>query len=365
MMLNKLISRTNRKRFEVAVISLMDEGVIGKKIRAQGVPLYCVNMWRGWPDPVSACKLIRRVNRIGPDLIQGWMYHGNLAAQMTHVFLKKPCPVLWNIRHSVFDLADEKWKTALVIRLCARMSKKPAQILYNSRVSSIQHERLGYCSRKTLVIPNGFDTNEFFPSAQARAEIRKELGLSSSTPLIGLIARYHPMKDHANFLRAAAQLSALRPEVHFLLAGNKVDEENSDLMDWVRRLKLESKVHLLGYRKDVSRVTAALDIASISSFHGEGFPNVVGEAMAGGIPCVVTDVGDSAWVVGDVGKVVPPKDPGAMAAAWMEFLTMEKKDRDRLGEAGRKRIENNFGLSTIVSQYENVYEKVLACSDEN
>ncbi|MFQ5485133.1 MAG: glycosyltransferase [Desulfobacterales bacterium] len=91
----------------------------------------------------------------------------------------------------------------------------------------------------------------------------------------------------------------------------------------------------------------------------------MGEAMAGGIPCVVTDVGDSAWVVGDVGKVVPPKDPGAMAAAWMEFLTMEKKDRDRLGEAGRKRIENNFGLSTIVSQYENVYEKVLACSDEN
>ena len=167
------------------------------------------------------------------------------------------------------------------------------------------------------------------------------------------------MKDHANFLQAAAQLSNSYPDVQFLLAGHRVDKDNAPLMEWVRRLKLEDKTHFLGRRKDMHRVTAALDIASISSYYGEGFPNVVGEAMACGVPCAVTDVGDSSWVVGETGKVVPPKKPEALATAWKELLEIGLEERKKLGRAARERIEKNFNLPTIISQYENLYEQIL------
>lgn len=365
MMLYKLVAHCDRSRFSPVVISLMNEGTIGEKIRALDIPVFSAGMLQGLPGPASTLRLIRLVKKIHPDLIQGWMYHGNLAAEAAKVFLSRPVPVLWNIRHSVFDLAHEKRMTAMVIRLCAKMSTKPMRILYNARTSSIQHQKLGYCPEKTVVIPNGFDTNLFCPSEEARVEIRNQLGISPNTPLIGLIARYHPMKDHANFLQAAAQLSNAYPDVQFLLAGHRVDMSNAPLMEWVRRLKLKDKTHFLGRRKDMHRVTAALDIASISSYFGEGFPNVVGEAMACGVPCVVTDVGDSAWVVGETGKVVPPKNPQALATAWKEFLGLGLEERKRLGRAARVRIEKNFNLPTIISQYENLYEQIMVFHQRN
>ena len=170
------------------------------------------------------------------------------------------------------------------------------------------------------MIPNCFDTDVFSPSEEARQTILQELGLSSSSTLIGLIGRYHPMKDHYNFIRAADHLSKSHSDVHFLLVGNKVDVDNKELTDFIKSRNLTSKFHLLGERKDINRLTASLDIASSSSYFGEGFPNVIGEAMACGVPCVVTDVGDSGWIIADTGLVIPPRDPEAMASAWRELL---------------------------------------------
>jgi len=359
MMLFKILSGMDREKFVSEVVSLRDVGSVGQKIRNLGIPVHGVGMQLGLPDPLSIWRLIHLVRKLNPGLIQGWMYHGNLAAQVVNAFLPEPIPVLWNIRHSLYDLAYEKWMTAKVIRLGARLSKKPAQILYNSNVSAVQHEALGYAADKRLMIPNGFDTDVFSPSEEAKSSIRKELEIPPTSPLIGLIGRYHPMKDHAGFIRAAAHLSKSHENVHFLLAGNKVDADNRELMDLINELNLSSKVHLLGERNDVNLLMASLDIASSSSYFGEGFPNVIGEAMACGVPCVVTDVGDSGAIVGDTGRVVAPKDPVAMASAWEHILALGSQERKNLGMKARERVVNNFSITKIVSEYENLYSRFL------
>jgi glycosyltransferase involved in cell wall biosynthesis len=233
------------------------------------------------------------------------------------------------------------------------------KILYNSKIGAIQHRDFGYQTEKTLVVPNGFDTELFAPSMEARSDVRLELGVAENTILIGLVGRYNPMKDHANFLRAAALLLKSHPDVHFVLSGRGVAWENQALTKLVRVLVLAERVHLLGERHDMPRLAAALDIASSSSAFDEGFPNVVGEAMSCGVPCVVTDVGDSAWVVGKTGRVVPPRDWEALCAAWRELVEMETAARRALGTRARQRVKEQFSIEKVARQYERIYEEQL------
>jgi len=311
------------------------------------------------PGPASAWRLIRLVRNLRPDVIQGWMYHANLAAQLAGALNTGPVPVVWNIRGSSYVLRNEKPLTAATIWLGAKLSKLPVKIINNSKVSAVEHEqRLAYCAEKRHIIPNGFDTDLFTPSAEARISVRSELGLAEDALLIGLVARYHTMKDHANFLEAAAVLLKTHPRVHFVLAGEGIDIHNKNLLELINRFGVSSQVHLLGERSDTARITAALDIASSSSAFGEGFPNVVGEAMACGIPCVVTDVGDSGWIVGETGRVVPPRDALALAGAWQELIEIGDEQRQALGKEARRRVLKNFSLDAIVRQYEALYEQV-------
>jgi glycosyltransferase involved in cell wall biosynthesis len=167
------------------------------------------------------------------------------------------------------------------------------------------------------------------------------------------------MKDHANFLRAAKILLAKYPETKFVMIGTNVDYENQILTDLITELSIGSNVHLLGQRRDIPQITPALDILTSSSAFGEAFPLVLGEAMSCGVPCVVTDIGDSAWIVGDTGRVIPAKNPAALAQAWQEMITMDKSTRVNLGQAARKRIIDKFSLNTIVKQYEQLYQSIV------
>ena len=359
MMLYKLLSRADRERFEPTVISLIDGGALGARIEALGIPVYAVGMKPGMPTPAAAWRLIRLGRRLRPDLVQGWMSHGNLAALLAGAFAPGSTPVLWNVRRSLYSLEHDKLLTRAVTRLGARLSGLPAKILYNSRMSAVQHKDFGYRADKTLVLPNGFDTELFAPSAEARNGLRLELGIAKDTILIGLIGRYSAMKDHASFLQGAALLLESRPDIHFVLAGREVDRKNRALGELVRALGIAGRAHLLGERHDIPRVTAAMDIASSSSAFDEGFPNVVGEAMSCGVPCVVTDVGDSAWVVGETGRVVPPRSPEALCAAWLELVEMGIAARRELGMSARQRIKDQFSIEKIVRQYERIYEEQL------
>jgi len=357
MALYKLLSRLDRELFDPVVVSLVGGEAVREMIEALGVPVYALGMQQGRPTPGAIWRSRHIARQIGPDLIQGWMYHGNLVATLAAASLHVRVPVIWGI-HASLDLKAEKKLTAAVIRMGALLSAWPERILYVSRLSADQHEAIGYAADRRLVIPNGFDCEQFRPDTEARVSVRAELGLPEETPLVGLIARYHPMKDHANFLAAASLLIAQGSNAHFLLVGTGVDLSNKELSTQISTLGLHERVHLLGERRDIPRLSAALDIASTSSWV-EGFPNVIGEAMACGVPCVVTEAGDSAWIVGETGQVVLPRDPVALSAAWRDMLQMSWGERAALGERARARIFENFSLDRVVKQHEMLYVELL------
>jgi glycosyltransferase involved in cell wall biosynthesis len=349
MMLYKLLSRMNRERFESVVISLMDRGTLGDRIEALGIPVHNIDMKPGKPIPTSVWRLVRTVRQLQPDLIQGWMTHGNLAGQLASTFIQKKIPVLWNVRHSSLSKIDERAGTLLIIKLLSYLSYLPIKIIYNSKAGAEEHKKIGYSSDKTQIIPNGFDTGLFAPSVESRINLRLELE----------IGRFNPMKDHSNFLKAAKKLIQKKTNVNFVMAGKAVDENNQILQNLILELNLSKQVHLLGERTDIPSLTAALDIATNSSFYGEGFPNVIGEAMSCGVPCVVTDVGDSAWIVGNTGQVVPPQNPEALCAGWLKLIDMGVEARHTLGAKARQRIEELFSLDQIVQNYEKLYQEVI------
>jgi glycosyltransferase involved in cell wall biosynthesis len=232
-------------------------------------------------------------------------------------------------------------------------------VIYASRVSADQHETLGFATDRTTVIPNGFDCEEFKPSTRARIALREELAVGDDTILIGLMGRFHAQKDHRTFLQAARLLSEAKEGLHFVLAGRGVDPQNRELAQLIERFRLNGRAHLLGERRDMPDLTAALDIATSTSSFGESFPNVIGEAMACGVPCVVSDVGHSAAIVGDTGHVVSPRDPAALSAAWLSLLDMGAAARVELGAAARQRILSKFSLGQVVRQYEAAYDDAL------
>lgn len=357
-MLYRFLSRMNREKFEPVVISLMDGGTLAPRIEDLSIPVYALGMKRGRPTPVGAWRLIRLVRRIAPDLVHGWLAHGNLAALLAGALAPGRIPVLWTTQYSLYSLSYEKPTTAAVMKVGAWLSNLPAKIIADSEISVAQHRAIGYRTDRAVVIPTGYDTDLFCPSIEARSSVRAELGVDENTILIGLIARYHPMKDHANFFHAAALLLNSHPDVHFVLSGRGVDHENDTLSKLVQDLDIDKRVHLLSYYHDMPRLTAALDIASLSSY-SEGSPTVVGEAMSSGVPCVVTDVGGSALIVGETGRVVPPRNPEALCAAWQELVEIGAAARRALGLEARCRIEEHFYIEDVIRQYERVHEEQL------
>ncbi|MBD1945815.1 glycosyltransferase [Coleofasciculus sp. FACHB-712] len=359
MMLYKLLSRLNLNRFDPVVISLADRGILGHQVEALGIPVYTIGVKSEMPSIAVIWRLINTVQKLQPDLIQGWMAHGNLAAQLVSIFIPRQVPVIWNIRHSALAKSDTKAMTLLIIKVLSYLSHLPARIISNCQTGLEDHHKIGYCADKTTVIPNGFDTEIFAPSAEARFSIRSNLNCTENTLLIGLVGRFHPMKDHATFLQAAALLSKRYPDVQFVLIGNKVDCKNQLLCELIQNLNLGDRVHLLGLCYDLPRINAGLDIATSSSAYGEGFPNVIGEAMSCGVPCVVTDVGDSAWIVGNTGRVVPPRNPESLNKAWQQLIELGSEGRAALGQAARTRVIENFSLDSVVAQYQALYESMV------
>jgi glycosyltransferase involved in cell wall biosynthesis len=288
------------------------------------------------------------------------MDHGNFAALFARYagFLRSP--LLWNIRQSQHKNVPQEFVSAVMLRLGAVLSFLPERILYNAQTSARQYEALGYRADKTAVLPNGFDPAVFRPCDPGRAQVRAALGIADDEIVIGLIARYHPMKDHANFFAAAGRLAKHEPRIRFLLAGRDVDESNPEIARMVNDNGVGARVLLLGERKDIPELTAALDIATSSS-NTEGFANVIGEAMCAGVPCVVTDVGDSAFLVGESGIVVPARDSQALAEGWQAMIELGPAGRRARGQAARRRIEQEFLLESVAKKYEELYRSVAPC----
>jgi glycosyltransferase involved in cell wall biosynthesis len=359
-MLANLIAGMADGDYDAEVISLTDEGAVAPRIRALGVNVRALGMQPGRLNLGKVLKLSGWLREWRPHLIQSWMYHANLAAGVA-ARLAGGLPVVWGIHAGYLDRRELSRHTQLIIRLSALAARVlPRSIVCCSQASFDLHRSLGYPAEKMRVIPNGIATNTFVPDRSARASLRDELGVSETTLLIGMVARFDPQKDHANFIRAAALLHRQMPEVRFVLCGNGVTRENPDLMRWIGATGIASHFFLLGERQDVPRVLAGLDLASMSSSFGEAFPLSVCEAMACGIPCVVTNVGDTNLIVGDTGRVVPPGDPEALAGAWAQVLAQEEPERRRIGETARQRIQMQFSLSIASGRYVSLYRELIA-----
>jgi glycosyltransferase involved in cell wall biosynthesis len=325
-----------------------------------GVRVRTLDMKKSVPNPVPVMRLAQWIRESKPDVIHTWMYHANLVGALA-ARLAGGVPVVWGIHHSTLDPRVDKRRTVLISRTCAFLSRKlAARIVCCSEASLRIHKKLGYAAEKLEVIPNGFDLEKIKPDPVARDSVREELGLPADTLLVGMAARFHPQKDHRNFVRAAALLCRQVPKVHFLLCGFGVTWQNSKLAKWIDEAGIRDSCHLLGVRRDMARLFAGMDIATTASLSGEAFPLVVGEAMACGTPCVVTDVGDSAMIVGDTGIVVAPGNPGALANAWRQLIDAGPEVRLRLGMAARQRVQQHFALPVIVERYQAIYEELSA-----
>jgi glycosyltransferase involved in cell wall biosynthesis len=363
MMLYKLLTRINRDRYSPSVISLIDGGVFIGRFHELDIPVKTLGMKPGVYNPMILLKLRSMLQEIQPDIIQGWMYHANLAAQLANFLALGKAPVFWSIHHSVDSLKAEKLPLAATIKLTALLSSRVEKVIFSAEKGQKQHIQLGYDPTNGAAIGDNFDLAKYKPAANPDFNLRSALSLPEDSILIGSVARYHPMKDHANLIEAAAILIANDPKVHFVLVGPNVDQQNPALSAQIKKLGIADQVHLLGERQDIPDVMTSFDVFTTSSAYGESFPNVLGEAMSCQIPCVATDIGDSRTVIGDTGVVVPPKDPQALADAWQKLIILGQEKRQDLGKQARQRIQDNFNLdgdNSFVRQYESLYEISLA-----
>ena len=345
------------ERFQTVVVSLTDGGRYGPMLEEFGVPVHCLGMKRGLTSFSALWCLRKVVRKYHPDIVQGWMYHGNLAARLAITLAAGRPAVVWNVRHSLYNLADEKPLTQQVIRSNHWLSSRIDSIVYNSQASRRQHEAFGFAGSRGKIIPNGFDVVGLRPEPGTGKSIRQELSIPEDALVIGHVARFHPMKDHASFLRAAVRVASAVPAARFLVVGREVSPRHPTLAGIVPPELLERFV-FPGEHSDVPRLMQSMDVFCLSSW-SEAFPNVLGEAMASGVACVTTDVGDCADIVRDTGIVVPPSDSEALARGLMEMLDKPSKERVALCRAAMERVECHYGLDSVVAQYTNLY-KTLA-----
>jgi len=356
-----LVRGTRDAAYRHVVVSMVGEGALVDTFRNEGIPVDSLGMARGRPDlrALARFRAILRAER--PAVVQAWMYHANLLALVSVPWLRPAPRLVWCLHAAGLDFARLSLLTRLTIRLGATLSRHPAAVVANSEATRDYHATLGYRPREWSIIYNGIDVSRFAPDARASADVRAELGLSPDTKLVGLFARWDPMKDHGTFLRAAARLAASDPSTHFVLAGQGITSENGELQRLLDTAKptLAARVHLLGLRRDMPRLNAALTIAAVTSSSSESFCLGAAEAMASGVPCVVTNLTFLPTLVGDSGIVVPLGDAEGVAAAIHQLLNLGDEERRDLGARARHRIVKHFTLEATIGRYRALYDRLL------
>ncbi|VAX23746.1 hypothetical protein MNBD_NITROSPINAE02-1789 [hydrothermal vent metagenome] len=357
MSLYRLVKNMDRSRFSNIVVSLTAGGPVRKLIENENVQVIDLGMKRGAINPEGILRLTKIIRTNQPDILQTWLYHADFLGLVATLF-SGSASLVWNIRCARMDPEDYSKTLSIIIRFLARFSRRPVAVVVNSEAGKKEHEKMGYNPKRWELIHNGLDTETFKPDQSTRKAFRKELGISDKTILIGHTARFHPMKDHETFILVAAQIMVNHPSARFLMVGGGVDETNQELKNSIEEHGLADKMFLLGERSDMAIIASAFDIFVSSSAYGEGFSNSVGEAMACGVPCVVTDVGDSAMIVGKTGRVTPPRNPEALAEGCETIISMSDEERRELGKRARERIKDNFTIRRAIDKYETLYESV-------
>jgi glycosyltransferase involved in cell wall biosynthesis len=336
------------------VVVLTPGGPFADDLVRRGVPLVDLGMRPGRDAIRGYVRLVRLLRRLRPTMVLSWLYHADLLASLAAPLAGSP-RVVWHVQGTLESLTGIPWHTRVVMRLLALLSSRPEAVAVNSEAGRRDHERLGYRPRRWVMLPNGFDTDEWRPDATDRDAVRAELGLSASAPVVVHVGRVHPAKDHATLLDAFARVHARLPEARLVcIGGGTQDLAGATAVVPGRPAAADAVVLALGDRDDVARLLRAADVAALSS-RTEGLPNVIGEAMATALSCAVTDVGDCARLVGPTGRVVPPGDPEALADALEALLRLPVAQRAALGAAARERIGAHHGMVACRTAYRGLW----------
>lgn len=342
--------------YQQTIISLLGEGDLSEKARNQKIDLIHLGInrypWTWW----QILKLPFLLRKLSPDIVQTWLYHADLIGGLASIFVRTK--LIWNVRQTDISLKNNKREIVLVAKIAAALSRYlPQKIICCSESAKDSHVKFGYQNKKFVVIPNGCDTSVYSPNVEKRKSIREILNINEKDIVIARFGRFDPQKDYKNFVSAAGELQSPNKDVWFLLAGENITHENTELKQLINECRAPEKFILLGKRTDLPDLYQAVDIM-VSSSLGEGFPNVVAEAMACEVPCVVTDVGESGRLIGDTGRVVPKKDMNKLAKACLELIDVGSIERRKLGAAARSRIVSFYSMDRSVEDYRLFYDQI-------
>lgn len=350
----KLLTALDRRRIEVSLIVLGRLDTLAPQYRAIGIEPIFIGFQAGrWPF-TEIGRFIRTVRDLRPHLLQGWMYHGNLAASFLGARLG--LPVCWSVRDTPDPAHGHSRFTRMTIALSRWYVGRVAKIFnVSARSAAYCCERLGWPAASTEVLPNGLDVRRFRPDDDARRRLRLELDVAQNTPVVGMVARWSPVKNHRLFIEAAAVWRQVRPDARFVLVGKGLDAENAELAAWLDEYALRDAVHLLGARHDLECIYPAFDLLALTS-KSEGFPNVLAEAMACGVPVVSTDVGDAVEIVGEGGRIVAAT-AGAFAEAFSAL--MSGPEYAAAADAARRRIVERYAIENVAERLAAQYGALL------
>lgn len=345
-MLQRVIRHGNTPEFDHLVLSIKNFQAVAKELTAEGINVQSLNVETDYYKlPKAVLQMASRIRKFKPDVIQSWMYMADFFGGIASHLAAPRTPMIWTVRHSTLDPAIDSRALRGCAAGSARLSRRvPSRIVLNSHAAIPNHVAAGYDESKMLVIPNGFDVDRFAPSQQLRDETRTRLGIPQDVPVVGRVARFHANKDHITFLKAAQLVLKQRPETRFLVCGEPQTISAEQLQQDINSLGLADAVQLVELQSDIVPLNCSFDIATCSSIT-EAFPNVIGEAMSCGVPCVSTDVGDAAQIIGNTGRVVPAQMPEQFADALLELLNLPSENRQQLGTSARQRVIDNFELN--------------------
>ena len=341
------------------VVALTDDDVYAEPLRQAGVPVTCLGLRGSAGLPQALLALVRILRRERPDIVQTWLYHADFLGLLAACLTRRAPPVVWNIRCSDMELRNYAWTTRVLVRVLAHLSGRPSAIMVNSKAGRRWHDRLGYRPRRWFVRPNGFPTDQLRPDPAVRARRRRELGLPDAAVVFACAARVDPMKDHANLLTAFDRVRAQVSDTRLMLVGRGTDLHAGPLSRLAAEPDLAADILCLGeVTEGYNDLLQAVDILVLPSAFGEGFPNVLGEAMSLEVPCIATDVGDAADVVGDTGRIVPARRPDALAQAMIDLVALGEAGRRGLGQAARKRILSTYDIEAVRNGYVGLYRRL-------
>jgi glycosyltransferase involved in cell wall biosynthesis len=340
--------RQQESSLEHIVISLQDEGVIGKQLSGEkGVRLYCLNLHKSIAGVWQLYKILRREK---PDVLQTWLYHADLMGLLIGKLARVP-HIVWNIRCSNMELSQYSRLTAFVVKILKALSRFPDAVVTNSQSGQKFHTTLGYAPRRWVQIPNGIDADLFQPNIPSGQDLRRTFDIPEDAIVVGLLGRVDPMKDYPTFLRAMERLSLVHENLYCMVAGKGTEDASWAIVP--------PRFRRLGVWENASAFLNALDILVLSSAFGEGFPNVVGEAMACEVPTIVTDVGDAGVLIQTPTQIVPPQDVDKLILALKGLLALSSGERKVIGQQSRSRVLSSYSLPIMRQRYASFYKDLV------